>query len=142
MVEISFKGKTPYSDNEACTGGRIPIAIKINLFTIQPALFVNAMVDTGSEWNVWNGEIAQCYDLDPQEGSQVQMSTRLGKFNGRLVRCGFKIVGEEQESIFIEGTWFHCPEWPGPTVIGWTGALERLRFAVDPSESLFYFSEL
>ncbi|MBI4531612.1 MAG: hypothetical protein HY709_08815, partial [Candidatus Latescibacteria bacterium] len=46
---------------------------------------------------------------------------------------------EEGENVEVEATWFISPDWPGPIVIGWKGCLERLRFAVDPSEDTFYF---
>ena len=42
----------------------------------------------------------------------------------------------------MDATWFVAPDWPGPSVIGWRGCLERMRFALDPGEEAFYFSEL
>ena len=42
----------------------------------------------------------------------------------------------------VAGTWFVSEDWPGPNVLGWKGCLERMRFALDPSDESFYFAEL
>jgi hypothetical protein len=31
------------------------------------------------------------------------------------------------------------PDWPGPTVLGWRGCLDRFRWAIDPDDEVFYF---
>ena len=49
-------------------------------------------------------------------------------------------VGVEKEELPIDATWLIIEDWPGPTVLGWRGCLERMRFAVDPLDNWFYFA--
>ena len=58
---------------------------------------------------------------------------------GSLERIPLTLTASDGDSLTIDATWFVSEEWPGPTVIGWRGALERIRFAIDPSEESFYF---
>ena len=46
------------------------------------------------------------------------------------------------ESLDIEATLLISPDWLGPSFLGYLGALDRLRFAIDPQSSRFYFSAL
>ena len=41
----------------------------------------------------------------------------------------------------LDATWFVAPDWPGPMVLGWKGCLERIRFALDPTQEWFYFAQ-
>lgn len=50
-----------------------------------------------------------------------------------------RFLATEGEDLTVQATWFVCPEWRGPVVLGWKGSLERFRFALDPHEEFFYF---
>jgi hypothetical protein len=102
-----------------------------------------ALLDTGSEWCVLPGSLARrlgC-DLAPT-ASMPRLHTRFGMLAGRLERISMTFVPEEGEPVETDATWFVSPDWPGPTVIGWKGCLERMRFALDPTDDSFYFAEL
>jgi hypothetical protein len=57
------------------------------------------------------------------------------------------LVATGGESLTFEATAF-LPEtetqgdWALPSFLGWQGCLERIRFAVDPAEEVFYFGAL
>jgi hypothetical protein len=70
---------------------------------------------------------------------QGRLLTRFGTFAGDLERIPLHLPAEEGELLTVDATWFVCEDWPGPTVLGWKGCLERIRFAFDPSEETFYF---
>ncbi len=42
----------------------------------------------------------------------------------------------------IEANVFVVPGWQAPCFIGYAGALDRVRFAIDPSANRFYFGPL
>jgi hypothetical protein len=80
---------------------------------------------------------------DPSvDDSLPPLLTRLGAVTGRLERIPITFLPREGEEVTIEATWFISLDWPGPTVIGWKGCLERMRFALDPNDDSFYFAEL
>jgi hypothetical protein len=68
------------------------------------------------------------------------LSSRLGTFEGTIDRLELTFRGFNGESLMIDGTWLIIEDWPGPTVLGWKGCLERMRFAVDPMDNWFYFA--
>ncbi len=37
-----------------------------------------------------------------------------------------------KQTLAMEGTFLFCEDWEGPTVLGFHGFLERIRFAIDP----------
>jgi hypothetical protein len=75
----------------------------------------------------------------PVGGHQLLLAV---SFEGWLDRFDLVLKAEVGEPVRIDATWFACPDWPGPMVVGWKGGLERVRFAVDPSEERFYFGRL
>jgi hypothetical protein len=77
------------------------------------------------------------FSLDlPAQG----ISTRLGHFDGVIDRMALTFVGVDDEELPVDATWMIIADWPGPTVLGWRGCLERMRFAVDPLDNWFYFA--
>jgi hypothetical protein len=98
-----------------------------------------ALLDTGSQWCVLSSQIAVVLEYDSGDEEGVGLHTRLGTLSGYLERIPVRFHADEGQAIEVQATWFISPDWPGPTVIGWKGCLERLRFALDPEESAFYF---
>ncbi|RKZ80622.1 MAG: hypothetical protein DRR19_23330 [Candidatus Parabeggiatoa sp. nov. 1] len=110
-----------------------------------------ALLDTGAELSVAGHEVYQ--DFLEEEGSASLLgapvgeriiNTRFGSFEGSLYRIDVGLVAEWGESLTIEGTFLFCEEWRGPTVLGFHGFLERIRFAIDPDYEqigCIYFAE-
>ena len=96
-------------------------------------------VDTGAAWSVIRADIAEELGLFEGDGPEAQISTRHGVVVGKLERLTVTFPASGGESLDIEATVFVSRAWPAGTFIGWTGLLERVRFAVDPRENYFYF---
>jgi hypothetical protein len=54
--------------------------------------------------------------------------------NGHLHRMPISLLAEQGQGtdLQVDSTVMVTPEWTGPTVLGFRGFLERLRFALDP----------
>jgi len=116
------------------------IFIKIQAESIDGVVF--AQLDTGAAWSILDAEIAETLSLLGGDGEPVTMSTRLGKVNGRLERTSLAIIADEGEAINVEATVCVSPDWHAGNFLGYGGLLERVRFAVDPSENSFYFGPI
>ncbi len=123
---------------------RLPIAVKCRIGNLEETEL--ALLDTGAEWSVIGGETAKVLEdeLDLSTES-FTMSTRLGRISGSLYRINIRVLAEENlgYDLTVESSVFVSKEWEGPTVLGYRGFLERIRFALDPGvipgEQMFYF---
>ena len=111
------------------------IHVKVE-FDRQPVL---ALLDTGAAWSVLNAELAQELGLFERDGESATISSRAGKIKGRLVRATTTLVADEGESIEFDSTVFVSGDWPAGNFIGYSGLLERIRFAIDPGSNSFVF---
>lgn len=93
-----------------------------------------AMVDTGAQWSVIGGELAQALESAALETvGTMAMTTRLGTINGELCAVSITLVAQEGDDLAIEATALVAPDWTGPPVVlGHRGLLEKVRFALDP----------
>lgn len=106
------------------------------------------LLDTGAELSVVDNEIYQAFSyqsasLGAAVGSTT-LHTRLGTFQGHLYRVEISLIADWGEPLTIEGTFLFCEHWTGPTVLGFYGCLERIRFAIDPNYEQvggIYFAE-
>jgi hypothetical protein len=101
-----------------------------------------ALWDTGSQWCVLPPELAGGLAPPPPGPDWLRLHTRLGTFDGWVDRILLRLRATEGAQLDVEATWFVSPDWPGPAVIGWKGFMERMRFAMDPSDDALYFAEL
>ena len=76
------------------------------------------------------------------------MSTRFGVLKGDLVRLAVTLLADPDcgVDLTVDATVAVIPDWPGPIILGYQGFLERLRFALDPGNTLdgelFFFGEV
>ena len=103
---------------------------------------VYALLDTASEWCLLPATIAVKlgYELEPAPGVPP-LHTRFGLLFGQLERIPLVFPADEGTDLEITATFFLCEDWLGPAVIGWRGCLERMRFALNPTEEIFHFAE-
>lgn len=102
-----------------------------------------ALLDTAAEWCVLPPHLAGELGMgEPSATPPVRLATRFGPLVGRLDRFRVQFVADGGTSLTVEATWFVSQDWPGPIVIAWKGCLERLRFALDPGDEIFYFGSL
>lgn len=99
-----------------------------------------AQLDTGSPWLVFDPEVFRALGLLDGNGPRETLGTRFGPKQGRLERINITIVADVGHALDVEATAFVCEEWPrGFNFVGYSGVLERVRFALDPEANDFYF---
>jgi len=109
-------------------------------------VFVRAVVDTGGVYLIIEPSIAEELGLDSQGAIKSEtLSIRGNRIEGLLHRVTMRVQAEVGEDLIQEVTAFiptvTAEEWgETPTFLGLTGCLERLKFAVDPTEDQFYFA--
>jgi hypothetical protein len=66
------------------------------------------------------------------------MWTRYGRLDGQLGRLGIRLVADPDWGVDldVDATVLVLPSWPGPTVLGVSGFLDRVRIAIDPRGQL------
>lgn len=140
-------GVTSYEDRfpgDEADRLRLVIYVQIGQ-TLTPCI-----VDTGAPWCVINPSLAQPL-LDAKQVDYVEAITyeiRGTRYEGSLVRLDLAFQDElSGDLMLIEATVFvpelhQDQEWREPNFIGLKGCLERIRFAIDPAESAFYFGHV
>lgn len=98
-----------------------------------------AQVDTGAAWSILTTEIAEAITLLNGDGEPVTIKTRLGDMRGRLENTQLTLLADDGESLEVRATVFVSRDWPAGNFLGYSGLLERIKFAVDPQQNLFYF---
>ena len=99
------------------------------------------LFDPASESCVINATIARGAGWPGGPGLGTQwLSSRLGTFEGIVDRLELTFRGFHGDAMRIDATWLIIEDWAGPTVLGWKGCLERMKFAVDPMDNWFYFA--
>ena len=102
-----------------------------------------AMVDTAAPWCILEPHLAAAVADHLEElPREAAISTRLGRFSGKLYLGTTTILAEKGEGFAVATTFFLSPEWPAGNFVGYQGFLDRFRFAVDPGENRFYFGPL
>jgi hypothetical protein len=131
-------GAVTFIDTVAGSSSEARIFIPIRIPGV-PGL-LTAMVDTAASFCVVEGALAEI--LNEQHDSILEnqaLSSRLGRFVGSLCRIPITLHADQGQSVTVDSTVFLSSDWTGPTVIGYNGLLERLRFAVDPPSNQFFF---
>lgn len=112
--------------------------------TVARQTTVQAIVDTGATWCIFAPDMVQ--DSAPvNHALGVTLLVRGISYTGKLVRMKIGLRAERGgDDLDVDATVF-VPKlppgaaWPHPNFIGLDGFLNRVRFAVDPSDGIFYF---
>ncbi|MBN1313812.1 MAG: hypothetical protein JXA42_00015 [Anaerolineales bacterium] len=107
-----------------------------------------AAIDTGGFYVICDpklGKIISPSLIDPLGDSTLEI--RGTKYKGKLYRLAVELLAKEGNNLEVDSTVFipemHPEEeWNLPSFLGFQGFLERIRFAVNPDQSLFYFGGL
>lgn len=98
------------------------------------------MVDTGGHFFIPSREVlAFLQDHLTHSFDTTSLRTAQGRLQGKLYRHRITLIAVAGEDLDIDATVFATDDWTGPSVLGYTGMLERIRFAVDPETNRFYF---
>jgi hypothetical protein len=92
-----------------------------------------ALLDTGCPWSVLSSDLVR--DLKEVFASPmhtITMLTRHGRFCGPLCRIPISLVADQGQNLQVDATAAFLPDWPGPTILGFHGFIERIRLAFDP----------
>lgn len=102
-----------------------------------------ALLDTGGHYCLLNEEMANLVreHLTAPLG-EVTLRTAFGPIRGELFLHRLRAIAEEGDSLDIEVTVFIPTGWQGPSILGYTGGLDRIRFAVDPEANCLYVGPL
>jgi hypothetical protein len=105
-----------------------------------------ALLDTASTFSIAGGATADALgDTLEDTGIAITMWTRYGRLDGQLGRLGIRLVADPEwgMDLDVDATVLVLPAWPGPTVLGVSGFLDRIRIAIDPgaplADSIFFF---
>lgn len=100
-----------------------------------------AKIDPATPWVVLNSEINEQLGLHTKS-TDTTLQTAVGKMRGCLERYPVTLIAEKGEALQIDATLFICNEWTRGNFLGYSGFLERIRFAVDPHDRKFYFGRI
>ena len=99
-----------------------------------------ALLDTGGHFCVLGSAVADALEKYLTGGlDQATLLTSRGRIQGRLYRHRIDLLADDGSDLGVEATVLVSPDWQGPSVIGYTGMLDRIRFAVDPPQNRFHF---
>lgn len=102
-----------------------------------------ALFDTGAHFCILHDEVVELIrgELDEPIGA-MKLRTARGLMEGELYRHPIRLVAEVGRDLVIDSTLYVVPGWRGPNFLGYSGALDRLRFALNPRVNRFYFGPL
>jgi hypothetical protein len=109
---------------------------------IHPGVSVYALVDTGTPFCIFETEITEALGLFPDQGERITLSTRMGSIPGTIQRLTIRLVAEQGDSLDIDASVFVTNDWGYGNFVGYSGFLERFRFAIDSGTNSFYFGPL
>lgn len=102
-----------------------------------------ALLDTGGHYCILNKSVVdEIGDRLKDAVGPAKLRTAHGLVRGELYIHRITMVAELGDPLGFEATVFVSPDWQGPCLIGYTGALDRLCFAVHPRDNRFYFGPL
>lgn len=140
-------GATSYGYEPVTASEHAP---RVILSVLLSELQVSAYIDTGGINFLCSPGVAAEIDLRPEDSiGSLRLLFRGTIYLGHLHRIPLTLQADEGSSLTIEVTAF-VPQlppgatWPDefPCVLGMSGCLERIRFAIDPFTDTFYFGEL
>lgn len=102
---------------------------------------VFARVDPATPWVVLNSELNKQLGLCAAS-SEIELQTAAGLMKGSLERYPIILQAEQGYPLEIDATLFVCDNWQRENFLGYSGFIERIRFAVDPLSRKFYFGSL
>jgi len=109
------------------------------ILPIHMGVSVYALVDTGAPYCIFETEITEALGLFPNNGEHITLSTRRGAFPGTIQRLTIRLVAEQGDSLDVDASVFVTSDWGYGNFVGYSGFLERFRFAIDPGANSFYF---
>ena len=102
-----------------------------------------ALLDTGGHYCILSPDVRESVeDRLTDFLGQEKLRTAHGLLRGELFILPIQLLADEGEHLDLEVVAFAAPDWHGSSFMGYTGVLDRLRFAIDPHTNRFYFAAL
>ena len=98
-----------------------------------------AIVDTGAPYCIFDTELSEALGLSFDDGESFKLRTAYGEVTGTIQRVMIELVAEQGDSLQIDASVFVTDDWRYGNFLGYSGLLERIRFAFDPGTNSFYF---
>jgi hypothetical protein len=116
------------------------IYIKFRPEGVPESLSFLALLDTGGHYCILNQDILPFVrDRLVESLGPMSLRTAHGPVSGKLYLLRIELVSEVGEDLELETVAFISDDWRAPSYVGYTGALDRLRFAVNSEGNRFYF---
>jgi hypothetical protein len=138
-LTLTFAGKARFLSHLEYGNSRLIVAVECAFPGLPP---IDAMLDTAAQWSMLPPTIAHELGCSTEPDPDVpRYSTRKGLLPGRIEPITFTLPAEVGAHVRLRAPFYICEEWEGPLMLGWTGCLEYLPFALDPRqhEEFFYF---
>lgn len=105
------------------------------------SIATTARLDPATPWVVLNAELNRTIGLRAT-GEKYELYTLEGRMRGSLERFPITLPAQDGDALEIDATLFVCDDWTRGNFLGYSGFLERIRFALDPHYCRFYFGPL
>ncbi len=100
-----------------------------------------ALLDTGGHYCILSEEVASSVRNHLSDClGQTVLRTAHGPVRGELYMLTIELLAEAGEHLDIDAVVFIAPGWRAPSFLGYSGMLDRLRFALNPQTNRFYFA--
>ena len=126
-----------YEEDLSLDSNQTSVHVNIELHGNMPIATL-ARLDPATPWVVLNAELNSQLGLRPSS-TQIELRTVAGLMKGSLERFPITLAAEEGNALEIEATLFVCNDWRRGNFLGYSGFLQRIRFALDPLRRKFYF---
>ncbi len=138
--ETFTEGVAPYYEQEDTSqpADKTAIYVHVVLDSAGQRFRTLAILDTGTPWCIFNTEINDALGLSSMSVGRPLL-TPYGKKTGSLERLPIMIAAKRGQSLELQATAFVCDDWSHGNFLGYSGLLQRFRFAIDPSSLSFYF---
>ncbi len=101
-----------------------------------------ALLDTGAPYCILNDEVTrQVEDQLTDHLGPAVLRTAHGTAHGELYLLRIILIADTGADHDLDSVVFIAPEWRTSSFIGYSGVLDRVRFAVDPHANRFYFGD-
>jgi hypothetical protein len=132
--------RTTYLDAVPGQVTRRDAKVYVRIAVGDPALTTMAMLDTGSTYSVLDADLADLIGaFDEADAPVVDLATRHGVLKGSLVRRRVWLLAEAGASLDVDATFWVARDWRFGHFLGYTGFLQRVRFALDPESNQLHF---
>jgi len=124
--------------------------VRVVILVMVAGILAPFIVDTGAPWCVLDPHLAQPQIKNGHADhiKNILYWVRRTPYKGALFRLDLSFQDRATGNLTTVDATVFVPtltlddEWREPNFIGLKGCLERIRFAVDPAESAFYFGRV